>query len=112
MTIHFLNGASVEAVLLSQSENSVRVSMKGADDATEFVRKDDIWVSDDCEPARIIFAWQQTAPAAPVSEEDFCCPPELAARLIHLLHSGEDDLAEVTCLPEPDASASQLSLPM
>jgi hypothetical protein len=49
------------------------------------------WVSEDCEPLHVEFAWQQKSPAEIVSEADCICSQDLAARLIHLLWVGSDE---------------------
>lgn len=99
MTITYQNGRAVQAVLLTRTGEKIRVAIEGADDATEFCNINGTWVSDDCEPARIEFAWEVRAPEPSVSEADCCCPPELAARLLHLLFvdsNDEDDAAPVS----------------
>jgi hypothetical protein len=90
MTIHYTNGKSVEALLLAQTGNTLRVATPGEDDALEFTRINGLWVSDDCEPARIEFAWQRKKHQPEVTEADCICPHELAAHLIHLLWNGDD----------------------
>ena len=108
MTITYLDGRTVPAVLLTRTGDAIRVAIEGADDATEFRRMNGVWVSDDCEPARIEFAWERIAPEAPISEADCCCSQELADRLIHLLFSdSQDEDDEVPASPSAaDATAT------
>jgi hypothetical protein len=87
MMITYLNGKTVQAVLLARDGDSVTVAIDGADDAMAFSRINGAWVSDDCEPVHIEFAWERRAEDQPVSAEDCCCSHELAARLIHLLYT-------------------------
>ena len=102
MTIHYANGKSIEALLLALSPNTLRVAIPGEDDVREFTRINGTWVSDDCEPARIEFAWERKKNQPEVNEADCICPPELAAYLIHLLLSGEDEPAcEKPAMPAP-----------
>jgi hypothetical protein len=96
MTITFLNGRAVEAVLLSRSDDTIRLAIEGEDDVTEFRNVSGTWVSEDCEPARIEFAWQRRGHKPTISEADCCCSRDLAARLIQLLFTDsteEEDVA-------------------
>ena len=90
MTIYRRGGASQEATLLARHDDKIRVAIKGGDDASEFREVRGTWVSEDCEPVKIVFEWQKQLAARPCSEEDFICPPETAAELIRLLLSGEN----------------------
>ena len=110
MTINFLNGISVEAVLLSRGENFIRALLQGADDVTEFVRVKDVWISDDCEPARIVFAWQHVDRHPPQTVDDFCCSHELASKLIHLLVAGDAGALEPCVLPATELSTLPTAL--
>jgi hypothetical protein len=49
------------------------------------------WVTEDCEPVRVEFAWQNKKGAEVLSEADCLCSHELAARLVHLLWAGSDE---------------------
>jgi hypothetical protein len=89
MTIHYTDGKALEAVLLTRTETTIRAAVQGADDVTEYSKINGAWVSEDCEPVRIVFAWQQQKFAETVTEADCICSRELAARLIHLLFSEE-----------------------
>jgi hypothetical protein len=89
MTIDYSDGKSVEAVLLSRTENTMRVAVEGAEDITELSNIRGTWVSDECEPVSIQFAWQRNENKLAPSEDDFFCSHELAARLIHLLFTGD-----------------------
>ena len=88
MTITYRDGRSFEAVLLAHTENQLRAAIEGNDDITEFSNIHGIWVSEDCEPVSIEFAWQKRGRQVPVTPEDCCCSRDLAARLIHLLYVG------------------------
>jgi hypothetical protein len=89
MIINYSDGKSVEAVLLSRTEQTMRVAVEGAEDAMELSNIRGTWVSDECEPVSIQFAGRRTERKPALSEEDFCCSHELAARLIHLLFAGD-----------------------
>ena len=89
MTIQYSNGTKAEAILLSRDGERMRVAVDGSSDAVEFVQRGDVWVSDDCEPVRIEFAWQKKTRQELVDEADCICSRTLAARLIHqLLNDG------------------------
>ena len=92
MIIRYFNGRTVQAVLLSQADGTIRVAIQGADDATQFCNIHGCWVSDDCEPARIDFAWQPL-PSMESGQEDqwSCSDADDAARLIHLIVSNSAD---------------------
>ena len=89
MKINYSDGTSVEAVLLSRRENTMRVAVEGAEDITELSNIRGTWVSDECEPVSIQFAWQRNENKLAPSVDDFFCSHELAAKLIHLLFAGE-----------------------
>jgi hypothetical protein len=68
----------------------MRVALEGAEDILELTNVHGTWVTADCEPVRIGFAWQTRARGMPPSEADCICPQDLAARLIRsLLYSGD-----------------------
>ncbi len=91
MLITFQNGDRVEGILLSHSSDQMRVALQGCDDAVEFTRIRGVWISEFCEPVRIEMEWERRNRPAEVTEADCICPPELAARLIHDLVSGEEE---------------------
>lgn len=91
MTIKYSDGRTVEAVLLSRTETTLRVAIEGADDAMEVSDVNGTWVSTDCEPVSIEFAWQRHDRKKTISVDDCCCSHELAARLIHLLFTGSNE---------------------
>ena len=94
MIVTYLDGKSFEAVLLTRTENTIRLAVVGADDVMELSNINGTWVSEDCEPVLIEFAWQRHARKPTITEAECCCSRELAARLIHLLftNSGEDGM--------------------
>lgn len=106
MTITYLDGRAVEAVLLSRTDDTIRVAVVGAEDVTQFSNINGTWVSEDCEPARIEFAWHQKGHKPTISEADCCCSHELAARLVHLLFTDSKD--EEDAVP-PSVQAAEAS---
>ena len=108
MTLRYTNGQTIDAVLLSRREGKMRVALQGSEDVVELSEVSGTWVSDECEPVQVSFGWQKQAPA-PTSEEDFICPPELAAKLIRMLVSAdeteEDSQASGAAAQERTASA-------
>jgi len=91
MTIRYSDGRTYEAVLLSRTENTLRVAAKNTDDVQSFTDINGTWVSEDCEPVRIDFEWQRRSREEVVSEADCICPQDLASRLLYLLFSGTDE---------------------
>lgn len=80
---------------MSRTETTLRAAIEGADDVVEFSNIHGAWVSEDCEPVTIVFAWQRVNFKKAVSEDDCICSRELASRLIRLLVS-PDSLAGET----------------
>jgi hypothetical protein len=90
MTITYNDGSTREAMILARTARTMRVAMEASDDVIELNQINNIWVTDDCEPVQVAFAWEKPQPPAEVTEADCICSPELAARLLHLLHSDEE----------------------
>jgi hypothetical protein len=101
MTINYLDGRSVEAVLLSRTEQTLRVAVQGAEDVIELANIRGTWVSDECEPVSIRFAWQRNGQKPCVSEDDFCCSHELAAKLTQALFTGANEETIEFNAPQP-----------
>lgn len=91
MTIRYSNGQTFEAILLSQTENSMRIALQGYEDVIELKLINGTWITDECEPVQIEFAWSRQSLLDQVSEDECVCSPELASRLLHLLFSGENE---------------------
>jgi len=91
MFLTYADGSRTEAFLLARSENRIRVAIPGQDDTIELTDIHGAWVSEDCEPVRVEFAWQKKSQAEILSEADCVCSQDLAARLIHLLWAGSDE---------------------
>ena len=79
-------------MLLSRDVNTLRAAVPHAEDAIEFAIVNGTWVSDDCEPVQIEFAWQRQRRPESVKEADCICPQELATRLIHLLSNPAEEV--------------------
>ena len=103
MIIRFSDGQVVEAALLSRTERTIRAALRGSDDAVELTQINDVWVTDNCDPVQVEFAWDAPGPQGEVKEEDCICPPELAAELIRMLEGApEEPAASPPVLPAPD----------
>jgi hypothetical protein len=96
MTIRYSNGQTFEAALLSEAEHTMRIAIKGSDDVLELKQINGTWVSEECEPVEVDLSWTRQQQLDSIRAEDCICSPELAAKLLHLLFSGEN---------EPDAKA-------
>jgi len=94
--IQYGDGRSVEAAVLSRTADTMRVAVKDSDDALVLRCVNGTWVSEDCEPVEVQFHWQRQFPKMSVSESDYICSKELAARLIHLLLNGGEENEWVT----------------
>jgi hypothetical protein len=106
MMLTYANGTRKEAVLLARSDNKMRVVVRGGEEPTELTQVNDAWVSEDCEPVRVEFAWQGKSRQEVPSEAECICPHHLASRLIHLLWNGadEEELAQAAPLRSPSAA--------
>lgn len=89
MRITYEDSVILEAVLLSATDGVIRAALEGAADASEFRRIGGTWVSEDGQPVRIEFEWERIGMRPELSEADFFCPPELAARVISRFESQE-----------------------
>jgi len=89
MILTYANGNTTEAFLLARTETKIRVAIPGSDDPLELTNVHGTWVSEDCEPVRVEFAWEHKTREEVVNEADCICSHELAARLIHLLWEGD-----------------------
>lgn len=93
MTLRYIDGTAKEAVLLARSGQVMRVAPQGAEDTLVLSLIGDTWVSDDCEPVQVQFAWEKAPLPGDVDETDCICAPERAARLVRHLYAGEEEPA-------------------
>ena len=75
MMIRYRNGYTVEAVLLSRAHDTMRVAVRGGSDGLELRKINGRWVSEDCEPVDVEFAWLPLQDQPVVSINDCICPP-------------------------------------
>src|ERR1035437_10709497 len=94
MTITYANGTVLEAIVLAHEEEALRVAVAGEGDVSTFLRIHGIWISEECEPVAVEFAWQRHGAVDVLDEVDCICPKKLASGLISMLLAGEgaDDL--------------------
>ena len=85
MTIHRADGHRIEAALLARYQHAVRVAVRGSEDAVEFKEWNGTWISEDCEPVRIEFDWDERANELSSPECAFLCSPERARRVVGVL---------------------------
>lgn len=88
MTITYLDGTVLEAIVISHEENEIRAIAAGCGDVLAFTRIHGTWISEEIEPVAIEFAWQRRRKPPVTSEDDCVCPKELAACLIESLFRG------------------------
>ena len=91
MVLTYANGSKTEAVLLARNENKIRVAIAGSDDLVELTDVHGTWVTEDCEPVYVQFAWEGKTREQIVTEADCVCSHDLAARLIYLLWNADED---------------------
>jgi len=93
MTIKYANGTRMEALMLSESAVTLRVAVKGVEDATTYQQVHGVWIAETCGPVEIEMDWEKKAGAAP---DVVCiCSKELAERMIRLLREGAAEKAAV-----------------
>ena len=54
--IHYSNGKVLHGVVLALGDHVVRVAVNDSDDAVEYRLINQVWVSEDCEVVRMVFA--------------------------------------------------------
>lgn len=91
MFLTYADGSRTEAFLLTRNENTIRVAIPGSDDPLELTDVHGVWVTEDCEPVRVEFAWQGKTREQVITEADCVCSHDLAARLLHLLWNADED---------------------
>jgi len=110
MTIQYSDGRTTEAIILNGDLTTMRVAVKGSNDAVTLLRTGNSWTVDGAEPVEISFAWQQLSASKQVTEEDCICSKQLAAALIrHLL---SEDESEVVAEEWPVWNTSQQAFAM
>jgi hypothetical protein len=99
LKIRRLDGRTVVAFLLSRAEDCIRVRIAGSSDATEFRKiKEDMWASEDCEPARVAFPWDASCEVPVVQVNGETCSPAVREQFLELLFQGDPRAFEVlTC---------------
>jgi hypothetical protein len=91
MVLIYADGSRTEAFLLARTENKMRVAIPGSDDPLELTDIHGTWVTENCDPVRVEFAWQGKTRAQILTEADCICSHDLAARLLHLLWSADEE---------------------
>ena len=91
MVLTYTNGSRQEAFLLARTDNTMRVAIPGSDDPLELTEIRGTWITEDCEPVHVEFAWQSKSREQILSEADCICSHDLAARLLHLLWNADED---------------------
>ena len=87
MIIQFANGTTMEGVALARIDNTMRVALRGHNDAIEMFQVNGCWLTEDWEPVRIRTGLDACTPVFAPSEAEFVCPQDLASHLIHLLQA-------------------------
>jgi hypothetical protein len=90
MNIRYNNGYQIEGVLLSRNDTAMRVAIEGSEDVLHLNEIHGTWVTEDCEPVHVDFAWAKKEDLPVVTLDDCICSKELAAELLHLLFSGDE----------------------
>ena len=88
MLIRYEDGRNSEAVLISRTTGTMRVVLQGSDDALDLTEVNGAWLSENCEPVQVEFAWESRPHTAAPSVSDCVCSAELASKLVALLVAG------------------------
>lgn len=88
MIIQYANGMTMEGVALSRTEDTMRMALRGHNDAIELFQVNGCWITEDWQPVRIQPEPDPDNCLSSASEDEFVCSHELASRLIHLLRPG------------------------
>jgi hypothetical protein len=91
MTITYSNGTALEGIVLSHEEEALRVAVAGEGDVRTFRRINGVWISEECEPVAVEFAWGRHRATNVPDEVDCICPKKLASGLISMLLAGTDE---------------------
>ena len=111
MVLIYADGSRTEAFLLARTENKIRVAIPGSEDPLELTDvKNGTWVTEDCEPVRVQFAWEGKTREQVITEADCLCSHDLAARLLHLLWNADEETAERSSAPL-DAAVDACAIP-
>jgi hypothetical protein len=94
MTIKYADGRKVHAVLLSRTEDTLRVVVEDVEDTLELLNINGTWISPDCEAVTVEFAWQRRPHKPTATEAECVCPHDLAAKLIHSLLTGGEEQSQ------------------
>ena len=92
MTIQYPDGRNREAVLLSQTNDTMRVVLKESSDVTYLTDVNGTWHSENGEPVQVEFAWQTHSRTEVPSLSDCICPAELASQLIESLFADTQEV--------------------
>jgi hypothetical protein len=66
--IRGINDNQVDAIILSRTEDKMRIVVKGSDDALLLTCFNGTWISEDLEVVEIIYEWQRCGHRASVAE--------------------------------------------
>ena len=91
VSIRHSSGKTVEGIILTQRDQTIRVAVKGYADAVVLTCANGTWISDECEAVVIESGRQQYSHNENVSLSDCICPKELATQLIRRLLGGDDE---------------------
>jgi len=59
VTITYLDGTVLEAIVLSHEDDEIRAMVAGWSDVLAYTRVHGTWISEETEPVAIEFAWQR-----------------------------------------------------
>ena len=91
MLIRYEDGRNSEAVLISRTTGTMRVVLQGGADAIDLTDVNGVWLSENCEPVQVEFAWESRPHTAAPSVSDCVCSAELASTLVDLLATGSPE---------------------
>lgn len=92
MTVRYADGRTTKGFILSRNDMLIRVAVEGGENTMVLACVNGTWISDVGAPVEIEFEWQRHPRKETTSESAWTCPEELAARLIQVLLSYEEEL--------------------
>ena len=106
MIIQFASGKTMEGIALSIQNHTMRVALRGHNDAIELFQVNGCWITEGWEAVRIHSGVEASEDRESASEAEFVCSRELASQLITLLQAGSAaDLPAASWPVEPWSAA-------
>lgn len=94
MIITFSDGRKLEGRIYTQTASTMRIVVKENEELVDFTCIRGLWLSANCEPVEIGYAWRRIPTIRMISEAVCICSQELASRLVESNLIDSDDVGE------------------